>query len=325
MKQNQCKIWSDCVGYLPALVPIDDNKGQGVNIDFTNCKEVQSTALTILLVRILKILKKSASHGWNSTNSDDINIFEIVKKLGFFEILSYEYNQYTDLFNPQVEVGNFAGAEFPINQQAQGYIVKSFPIYPLNLTKSHPRRATVELFKKWLLNVLQPIGDKFLFNSNQLIQVLYEMGKNSADHTDADAFFGMDLIVFKNFFELHFCFADLGEGIKQHVQRNLPPEKAKRNPHWSLYESYHHALKYGYTSNPSSRDNKGFGMTFILDACSGIGIELSVFDAKSRGLLTCILQDAPSHAILRKSFYNVGVNTGFYYYGVLKLQRDISE
>lgn len=323
MKQNQCKIWSECVGYLPALVPIDDNKGQGINIDLTNCREIQSTALTMLLVRLLNILQNSSYKDWNSETSESSIIFDIARKLGFFEILSTKYIQSSDLFNEEIDVGTFAGTNHPVIQKPFGRTIQSFPIYPLRLTQHNPRRIGIDLFKKWLLSVLQPLGDKYLFNSNQLIQLLYEMGKNSADHTKDDAFFGMDLIESNDWFELQFCFADLGEGIKDHVLRNLPPEtRAKRARHWGLYESYHFALKDGYTSNPTSRDNKGFGMTFILDACRGIGIELSVFDANSRGILTCITQDAPSHALLRKSFYNVGVQTGFYYYGVLKSQRN---
>jgi hypothetical protein len=271
MKRSQCKIWCECVGYLPAIVPIENNpmKGQGINIDFTNCRE---------------------------------------------------YRQDSDLLNPEVEVVNSAGSKKPIEREFNGYTMQSYPIYPLRFTNYTTRRDVSDLFKKWLLDVIVPLGDRYHFHANQFIFILYEMAKNSADHTKDDAFFGLDFISKNDSFELRFCFADLGEGIKMHVQRNLPPERAGRAPKLDLVETYYYALKYGYTSNPFSNNNKGFGMTAILDGCQGLGIELSVFDAQSRGFLTCIT-DNHSHAQLRKAFYRVGVQTGFYYYGVLKLKR----
>lgn len=322
MKRIQCKIWRECVGYLPAIVPIEDIpiKGHGINIDFTNCMEVHSSGLAIVLVRLLKKLRNTTGQVWYLDSSEKNRSVEIAVKLGLFDIISHKYHQQFDLFSPKVAVIHSAGSKCPIEQEFNGYIMQSYPIYPLRFTSGTTRREANRLFKKWLLDVLEPLGDRYRFHVNQLILILYEMGKNSADHTKDDAFFGMDFMSQNDTYELRFCFADLGEGIKMHVQKNLPPEITGRACKLGLVEAYYYALKHGYTSNPSSNENKGFGMTAILDGCQGLGIELSVFDARSRGLLTCIT-DNHSHAQLRKAFYSIGIHTGFYYYGLLKLKR----
>lgn len=320
MKRTQCKIWRECVGYIPAIVPIesDPTKGNGINIDLTNCIEIDSCGLTIALVQLLKILSRPTEQDWRVESLEKGKSSEIANNLGMLGIISQRHRQDIDMFKSEIQLCNTAGSQTPIEQETYGKTIQSYPIYQLQFTTGPTRRDANILFKKWLLDVLEPLGEKYSFNAFQLIQILFEMGKNSADHTSEDAFFGMDLISQNRFIELRFCFADLGEGIKMHIQNNLPPERASRAAKLSLVEAYYYALKYGYTSNPGSKQNNGFGMTAIRDGCQGLGVELSVFDASSRGLLTCIA-DNRSHAQLRKAFYKVGIQTGFYYFGTLRL------
>ncbi len=83
----------------------------------------------------------------------------------------------------------------------------------------------------------------------------------------------------------------------------------------SLSDAYHYALSPGKTTRPNSKDNKGIGMSIIFDVARSINMNLSVFDALSRGLLSKAKDR--THVELRKVFYNTGNDVGFYYYGEL--------
>jgi len=103
------------------------------------------------------------------------------------------------------------------------------------------------------------------------------------------------------------------------VKNHLPEEQLKRYEFWDLTQTYRFALSRGNTTKPDSINNKGMGMSLILDGAKEIGLELSVFDAESRGLLTEI--ESLTHSELRKNFYNIGRNIGFYYHGKLKAKK----
>ena len=316
MKRKQCKLWYECIDYYPALIPLDNmSRGKGLNLDFSNCSVIDSCGLTISLIKILNLLKND-SGDWivDYPSLQDKNI-NIAKNIGFFNII----NRYSPIENSLFTPKSILLTKYPspsiINENF--YKKTIFPIFMIDYSSFENRREANKGFKQWLFQIINPIGEDYHFLPNQLISILYEMSKNSADHTSENAFFGLDYLENKNFFELHFCFADLGNGIKQHIQENLPEKAAKRISKMALVDAYHFALTYGNTSKPDSKFNKGVGMTVIMDGSKGLDIDLSVFDAKSRGVLTNI-GNTISHEKIRKVFLNIGNQTGFYYYGVLK-------
>lgn len=194
----------------------------------------------------------------------------------------------------------------------------SWPIYTLNLSANpKDRRQGVSEFQEWIYAKLVNLRKEFLFHHTQLVKVLVEIAKNSADHTTSDAFFGLDISVSpkRDKLVLTFALADLGIGIKQNIQKYYVDVLKKRIPHFSIYEAYYVALQPGFTTKPHERINKGAGMSLILDGSRGMHLSLSVFDAKSRGLLHRLSDK--SHLGIRKVFLDLDTSVGFYYFGKL--------
>ena len=156
-------------------------------------------------------------------------------------------------------------------------------------------------------------------NICQFIVVLTEMIKNSADHTDNEAFFGLDVVQENKKVAIHFVFGDMGLGIKKNIQTYLATSvlKKKRASHLSFSDAYHFALTQGCTTKPKSENNKGLGMTLIREGSQGANIDISMFDAYSRCLLSAITKI--THEELRKFFYpfTKDQTQPFYYYGVV--------
>jgi hypothetical protein len=317
MKKIQIKVWPEIVHYLPSvqrLVGIEKTTND-IRIDFSDCRQITSTGLTVFLLRLLTLLHGgNKQRKWETDNTEYNPIFAIVKKLGFFDHLNKYYPNASLLAPETNDTGPFQPTEHTF---LSGRKVTSFPIVRLDFTKNKSgRRSEVKTFTKELHRLLLNLEPTNRIQANHLVSIFNEMAKNSADHTEGDAFFGMDIINIpeKNSIELHFVLGDLGHGIKQHIQEHLPPAaKEKRGKHWSLSESYYHALKHGYTSIPESLQNKGLGMSIILDGAKGINMSLSVFDAESRGILSS-LKD-PTHEELRKHFIAFTRDRLFYYYG----------
>jgi hypothetical protein len=254
---------------------------------------------------------------WETDNIANNPILQTVIDLGFFAHINKYCTNASFLLSETNSVGPFFVTE---NRFYYGRIVKSYPIIRIDFTNySNERRAAMKIFKKELHNQLVDLSKSYKIHANQLTSMFFEMAKNSADHTPGDAFFGMDVvnIIETNKIEIHFVFGDLGNGIKQHIQEHLPVEiKTKRGPKWSLYESYYFALKHGYTSAPRSEQNRGLGMSIILDGAKGINMSLSVFDAGSRGLLSSI--NELTHEELRRRFIPFNKDDVFYYYGSIE-------
>ena len=59
MKKLHLKIWPQIEGLLPVILPWQniDIKENNIFIDFTNCDSVYSSSLTILLIRLIKLIK----------------------------------------------------------------------------------------------------------------------------------------------------------------------------------------------------------------------------------------------------------------------------
>ena len=320
MKERQIKVWPETIHYLPSVSPFQRLAGQeyDIRLDFSGCRQITSTGLTVLLLRLLKLLHGGVpQRSWETDNTDCNPVFETALKLGFFNHLN-SYCTNASLLAPETKgTGPFQTTEHDF---LYGRKVTSFPILRLDFTNQKSvRRLAMKAFKKDLLKYLLKLESSYRIHANQLAAVFIEMAKNSADHTVGDAFFGMDIIHIpeKNSIELHFVLGDLGNGIKQHIQDHLPSDlKGKRGKHWSHYESYYLALKNGYTSTPERDTNKGLGMTIILEGAKGVNMFLSVFDANSRGILSS-LKDT-THEQLRRQFITFTKDKVFYYYGSVK-------
>jgi hypothetical protein len=320
MKEIHLKIWPEINGYLPALIPFQSigTRENDLFIDFSNCKRANSSGLNILLMRILRLLKSdNKERSWNFDFQSNKSITSVFEKLNFFQILNF-YNKQKKLF------WKFETNElFSMPMKIQDSNNISYPIYIIDFKKSlNDRRDAISTFRSWLYGILEGYVEEFDFNFTQLITILTEMAKNSADHTQDNAFFGFDVEIGedRNKICLLFSFFDLGVGIKQNIQNHIAsPIAEKRKRHWSLAESYYFALQPGKTTKPGSIQNKGIGMSIIVDGAQGAMINLSVFDAMSRGLLSDVFKI--SHSEIRNIFFNTGRDVGFCYYGELWANR----
>jgi hypothetical protein len=331
MKKRQIKVWPEAVHYLTAVNSYADYSGKDndIKIDFSDCQYVTSTGLTILLLQTLKSFEGGDNRrGWEADDSEKYPIFDTVKHLAFFDHLN-QYYRNTSLFN--TDITNYNGPFKAIEHKfLYGRKIISLPIMCINFSQHESggagRRKAMKAFKGDLFPYLCKLELSYRFQANILTSIFCEMVKNSADHTQDDAFFGMDIIKIpeNNSCELHFVLGDLGKGIKQHIQDNLQGEhKLKRGNKWSLYESYYFALKHGYTSRPENQINKGFGMSIILDGASCCNMSLSVFDASSRGLLSSlegVKHRNVTHSELRKHFFKFTNNKVFFYYGAIEME-----
>lgn len=319
MKSSQIKIWPEIQGYLPMIVPWQgvENNESDLFIDFSNCKSVYSSSLTPLLIRIIKLIIQKKNRKWETHNEIISEPFLKIINLNFFNILDY-YELNTSMFwNKDFSIYNFQKIK---ERNITTIEVHSIPIYHINIENYTVRREVLKTFRKEINILLAPYFENYDFNITQLILILNEILKNTADHTSTNAFFGMDvLFTSSQMIEINFAIGDLGVGINMNVKNHLPEEQLKRYEFWDLTQTYRFALSRGNTTKQDSINNKGMGMSIILDGAKEIGLELSVFDAESRGLLSEI--ESLTHSELRKNFYNVGRNIGFYYHGKLKAKR----
>lgn len=319
MKDLHIKFWPETTGYLPGLFPFPKFEGRenSIFLDFSNCSQVSSSGLNIHLIRLLKIVKfDDRNRGWH-TNPISNPILHKVNKLNYFEILNM-YKPNISLFQDR-NILNKSKITSTNNYNNQSYI--SFPIYNIDFKRYENRRKALISFKEWLNENLKPYYKNYDFNLPQVILVINEIAKNSADHTDDNAFLGLDIFFNdkEKFIKICFSIGDIGKGINQNIKDNLPENMKERLKYWDLTQMYRVALKRGFTTKQNFHENKGMGMSIILDGAKGIELDLSVFDAKSRGVLSNI--HSLSHSEIRKNFFYIGNFVGFYYYGELKAKK----
>lgn len=318
MKPTKIKAWPELTGFQPGLVeirvnPVSNTAQIPIEIDFGSVRQVTSTGLTIFLLRVFGFLK--ASSPVQIVQDCEAQIRNKLEALGAFSLLQ--------TLNGSTQAGLVFEAEKASSKPRIDDHICSVPVFHLAFSKTNPRREEFHRFKRWLLENLSCLLEEYDSKPNALIQLMGEIAKNTADHADTDGLFGMDLMQLDERRSLlTFAFGDLGEGIKRNVEKHMSGFLSNRLPHLSLYEPYRLALTPGFSSKGEKGQNKGHGMTIIIDCAKDLGAHLSIFDANSRGLLTDLERiHKPSHAAVRRIFHNVGNNVGFFYYGELHLTK----
>ena len=323
MKDIQIKIWPEIEGVIPSIIPWQNilEKSNELFLDFTDCVSVHSSSLTQLLIKCIKIIESdNFTRRWKSHEKRIHSTFSKVIKLNFFNILD-NYSPVESLFRNK-SFSNYN--ERPLIEFDEfGNKVTSFPIYCIDFNSETNRRDSLTRFRLWLRDSLYTYFESYDFNLSQLILILNEIAKNTADHTNGNGFIGIDIKNSNdgNLLKLSFTIGDLGIGINRNIKEQLPIEQIKRYRYWDLTQTYMFALRDYSTTKKNSRFNKGLGMSIITNGSKKIGINLSVYDAKSRGVITRIKN--LSHANVRENFFNIGRPVGFYYFGELIAKRVI--
>ncbi|HEY5464208.1 MAG TPA: hypothetical protein VIJ95_13180 [Hanamia sp.] len=317
MRRIQIKIWPEVDSQYPAIISlerIDRNKKNPIDIDFTNAYKISSTGLNILLLNLIKISQDLSNHEWDIIPPKNIQLNQTIKDLNFYSLLITRVpNQ--NLFWA-TELNRKLTIDPIIEEKSPCHSKKCYPIYELDFVNNiNEKRKIVEKFKQFLIQELFFLQDKHDFDLSIFIQVLIEMAKNSADHTDSNAYFGLDIISQKDKIKIYFSFGDIGNGINQTIRKFIKHDSTfkEKEKHLALTDSYHWALQIGNTTKPYSNINKGIGMSTIFNLSKQLKFSLSVFDAESRGILS--FAENLTHVELRKIFYAIGFKVGFYYYG----------
>jgi hypothetical protein len=320
VKPLYIKIWPEIENDIPVLLPWQgiEKKKNTVFIDFTNCKEVRSSSLLLILIKLLKMIKNDIYlRNWETHNEIINEEFKKIVKLDFFKIFD-KYKRLNSIFDNNEFVNTKGDAVVKVDSMGNNII--SFPIHCIEINKNNNRREILKDFRTWISNLLEPYYNKYDFNLTQLVLVLGEIVKNSADHTNDNAFMGIDIStnISNELIEISFAIGDLGVGINMNIKNNLPHNKLERLDYWDLTQTYKWALEEG-SSSSNSEHNKGLGMSLILNGSRGMKLYLSVYDAQSRGILSNIKE--LTHGEIRKNFYNLGNPVGFFYFGKLKAVR----
>ena len=331
MKPTILKVWPEIEGYTPLLTsPSDASKStQLFKIDFSECYTVDSCGLAAFLLKVLYHTKYFANNtSWICTGLDnDITLKDKIIKLQFFTPI-INYHQESLAMDSEITLLN----KEPIRTESFGTCKFSFPLVYIDFTDCDDRRETGEKLLKYILfERLKEYVGKYSINIMQFITILIEIVKNTADHTNANAVFGMDIIKIEDFIKINFFYGDLGDGIMEHIKECL---KLKNDSRWEkldITDVYHKACEKGYSTNLNSGKNFGMGMSTIIEFAKTMKMRLSVFDANSRGLLSefdipyqfgsFLKKDFYSHRILRRKFFNFSRRNPFCYYGTVEARQ----
>ncbi len=331
--KNFIKIWPYLDDISQAIFPysskrLSKDRNMVVNLDFSNVKRINSSGAAILLKKLISIAQLDKVYRPFKLNMPkDNSVEKYMQSSGFLSILdnSFHFGKYHGNLFEQIQ-------SIEINKitenfiEEQSYIKKtSFPIFHLKFNPEKERES-VDKFSEWLDNNVLSILDNYDVKTDVLFSIFTEIAKNSQDHTENDAFFGIDLLenTYTKRGEILFSCSDLGIGISQKV-KNFLDKNPKEDPngrrfHLDVTEAYKWAFTLGNTTSKKTT-NKGIGMTMIIDGAHNLNMDLSFFDNLSLMQIPESLfysPDSLTHSELRTRFFNTKNDVGFYYYGQLK-------
>lgn len=315
--KNTIKIWPYIDDFSQTIIPYQssnlniDNK---IFIDFSNVRSINSSGIAITVFKILPLLNKHKNSVWIVEEPEDDGLKSFLSKTGVYKILSNNILN-KDLFS---SITNSHDITDYVQNSSLEMKTTSFPLIVLDYGK-FDYRVCVEDFIDKLINILMPFNNTYNIKLNIFLKLLKEIAKNSEDHTSTSAIFGIDIIENENTKKgkLLFSFCDFGIGIHENIKKHIAKDSRYRenaSTKLGIVDSYHSAYRPGFTTS-KKQINKGIGMSMILDCTKILGLNLSIFDARSMGFIP----KSNTHEEIRRNFWNTGNAVGFYYYGSLDL------
>ena len=242
-------------------------------------------------------------------NSDTV-INTMFSQLGFFDAIR---NRLSDELQKQ----HCGSKTTPVVHSSFSRRVKSMPLCHLNFNEQTNQRRDV---LQKMFEYVEPVFDSVFLRDhdkgNQLTHVLEEIVKNSADHSNADGFIGIDVIQSETKTKLNILIGDLGPGIYKHIKKKFFDHNPTRKGKGSFAEGYKLALTNEISSS-SSDENYGCGMSSIVNNSLALGANISVFDNESRLILSSlnpIDSKAPSHNEIWRSSFRFVSKIPFFYF-----------
>lgn len=353
-RDTRLTLWPEQTAYYPLLTSWTDIKNKTV-LDFSECLGVHSCGLASTLLMTLFIFKVIPKHevikevnliklqdnepnlfsNFNIDNEVDTstklesNIQQKIKTivrnkndnlmqdciaLNFFSLIKDFLNE--DCQREYCRESNLNSK--PIKNNYFHLNTESYPLYRFNfIDQKKDRRDSLLSFCKHWTPIFRQLSTNYAFNWNQVLSILYEIAKNSADHTDDDAYMGIDIIKSKESAKICCIIGDLGAGIYEGIRNSLIEENPLRKGKTGFSEAYRAALKKGFTTKKNKKRNKGFGMSFIVNNSIAVGANTSIFDVKSRLILSSLepisKREPPHNEIWRISHRMDGKKPFFYY------------
>jgi hypothetical protein len=335
MKATILKAWPEMEGFAPLLTsPSEASKPTPfLKIDFSYCHTVDSCGLTAFLLKIMQYDNKFEKNEakWTLTGLDrNMSLQEDIIKLRFFEPImgkNIEENIKDKLFEDNFVSSN----EGSVDSEIFGAYRYSFPIVFIKFDNNDRRTTGINLIKPILFERLNAYIKKYTINIMQWITILIELVKNTADHADADAIFGMDIYETNNSLKINFLYGDFGIGIMEQIKMFLRENNDLRHERLDLEGAYYIACEKGFSSKPNSGRNLGRGMSTIIEFSKTLNMRLSVFDASSRVLLSEFdvnsltnrnsILNSYSHKQLRRKFFVFSRVNPFCYYGTVEARK----
>ena len=330
-EKNYIKIWPYLDDISQAIIPYSDkylNNKWIVNLNFSEVQRINSSIIAITLAKLVSVLAKK-HYSFKLIVPENESVKNFLHDSGFLSIINNYLNfsnTIGDLFE-EVEIIDIKRdtKKFSILDKTANIKKTSFPIFHLIYNPNNVRES-VDKFSNWLDDNILSVLDNYEVKTDILYSVLTEIAKNSQDHTESNAFFGIDIIENLDTKRGEFLFScsDMGKGISKTIrtflrenhQEDLRPDAWK---HLSFTDCYKWAFTLGKTSKKPP--NMGIGMTMIIDGACNLNMDLSIWDAESMMLIPKSLYLYPesfNHEELRKKVFNTGNKVGFYYYGRLK-------
>jgi hypothetical protein len=321
--KNSIKIWPYLDDVSQAIIPysnehLSESVNTVVNLDFSRTQRVSSSGAALALMKLISTFSKRM-YLYRTIYPDDQNIERYFQQSGFFSLLDEYFHlaKVGDLFDDAIDIGSSTSPYITFDKNK---IIKktAFPIFRLKYSNTRSRES-IEDFIDNLTDIFDEYLAKYNIRHHVLISVINEIAKNSHDHTEADSYFGLDIIenTETKRGELFFSLADLGIGIAANVRNNLPESlkniRAEAAGKFSFSDSYQFAFTPG-NSTSKKPQNKGIGMTIIIDGANSLNLDLTIWDGRSM----LIIPETPSHSELRRNIFDTGKLVGFYYYGGLK-------
>jgi hypothetical protein len=335
-EKNSIKVWPYLDDISQAIVPysgdhLSPNGEVVINVDFSAVRRINSSGAALALMKLVSVpISEKTCRLFRLVPPEDRDIEKYFQNSGFFAITNdyFQFDRYNgNLFEQgnSVVISGKTENYVTIDEQ-QNLKTTSFPVFRLGYNPEDERES-VNLFSDWLDGSVLSLLDDYGVDTGVLFGVLTEIAKNSQDHTESDAFFGVDLVenLRTKTGEFVFSCSDLGKGIsknvrdylKNNIQDNLRTEAGK---HFSFTDSYKFAFTLGNTTSRKPT-NKGIGMTMIIDGVHALNMDLSIWDANSMMLIPRSLFFFPEslhHEELRKRAFYTRNKVGFSYYGRLK-------
>lgn len=318
--KNSIKIWPKLDDITQALIPYSNsnlNETYPIHLDLTNVRDVNASGATMTLVKLIENIRSKSTAVWVIEPPERIHIDNCLNKIGFYKILDLNIINKDIFWRNDIILEN----ESYVSKNRHDLVVKSFPIYHLQYQQQE-KREVVEEFSNWINEILYCYCKQYDFKLNIIAKLLKEIAKNSEDHTKDSAFFGIDILenAEGSRAELIFSFCDLGIGLFENIKSFLRNNSKYRKDAYrkiGIVDAYHLAFSPGFTTS-TNKINKGIGMSMILDCVQILGMELSFFDAHSRGFIP----SERTHSEIRRNFWDTGNKVGFNYYGRLVLKKN---